>query len=70
MVSCINLTLPTIYVHVCIPSPFLTKYFELFNVLGHPVVKTKGNDLPYVPNSPAADAAAVNPVEVEQMNYH
>ena len=48
--------------HCCIPSPFLTKYLELFNNLGHPTVKPKGNDFVYVPYSPAAEATAINPV--------
>ena len=47
--------------HVWIPSPLRTKYLELFNNLGQPAVKPKGNDYVYVPSSPAALATAVNP---------
>ena len=46
------------------PSPLRTKYLELFNNLGQPAVKPKGNDLVYVPSSPAAAVTAVNPVLV------
>jgi hypothetical protein len=44
IVSGIKRTLPTIYVHCCIPSPFLTKSLEFFNSLGQPAVKPKEND--------------------------
>jgi len=50
-------------VHCCIPSPFLTKYLELFNNLGHPTVKPNGNDFTYVPYSPTAADVADNPVD-------
>ena len=63
-VSGINLTLPTIYVADCIPSPLRTKYFELFKVLPHPCCKPNANVFVKVPNSPADVAVAVNPVLV------
>ena len=39
IVSGIKRTAPTIYVHLSIPSPLRTKYFELFKVLATPNCK-------------------------------
>jgi len=38
-------------VQLVIPEPFLTKYFELFNVNGCPVFKAAFNVLSLEPNS-------------------
>ena len=37
--------------HLSIPSPLRTKYFELFNVLAQPKVKAQLNDFKCVPYS-------------------
>jgi hypothetical protein len=51
-------------VHDWILSPFLTKYYELFNHFGHPAVKNRRELFLLIENSPATADMAVNHVFV------